>query len=89
MSGDAPDLRALQHEASELLERLRALVDTGEVGLGPVLDKEGASRYVGISVRKLEEFQARGEIPCFRIGRLVRFARRDLDEWLLTQRSAG
>jgi excisionase family DNA binding protein len=41
-----------------------------------------AAQYLRISPRTLTRMARRGEIPSIQIGRLWRFRRADLDEWL-------
>ena len=37
----------------------------------------------------VRRWAARGEIPCLRLGRLLRFRREDLDAWLHSRESGG
>lgn len=56
----------------------------------PILVKPiDAARMVTISERKLWELTNRGEIPCVRIGRSVRYLPADLQEWALSHRQGG
>ena len=41
-----------------------------------------AARVLEISPRKLWELTSRGQIPCVRIGRSVRFSIAQLEEWV-------
>jgi len=41
-----------------------------------------AARYLRIHPRTLTRMAQRGEVPSIQIGRLWRFRRSDLDEWL-------
>ena len=41
-----------------------------------------AAAAIALSPRKLWELTNRGEIPCVRIGRAVRYDRRDLLAWI-------
>lgn len=45
------------------------------------LDVRQASAYCGIGQRTLYSLAASGEVPCHRIGRILRFSRSALDEW--------
>jgi excisionase family DNA binding protein len=47
-----------------------------------LLDKEGLSEELGISVSKVNQMVVNREIPYVRIGRLVRFLRSDIEEWV-------
>lgn len=48
-------------------------------------DREGAARYVGLSVDQIDQARAAGLLTaCFPTGskRTVRFRRKDLDRWV-------
>jgi excisionase family DNA binding protein len=48
-----------------------------------LLDQREAARILGVSVRTLERHRISGTGPQFcRIGRLVRYRERDLDDWV-------
>jgi excisionase family DNA binding protein len=51
-----------------------------------LMDKEGLSEELGISVSKVTQMVVNKEIPYVRIGRLVRFLRSDIEEWVHHQR---
>jgi excisionase family DNA binding protein len=46
-----------------------------------VLNYDQAAAYLGISLRNLKDLVLRKSIDHFRIGRLVRFNRKDLEAW--------
>jgi excisionase family DNA binding protein len=49
----------------------------------PILvDSREAARLLAISTRKLWSLTDCGEIPCLRIGRAVRYAVEDLQQWV-------
>jgi excisionase family DNA binding protein len=48
-----------------------------------LLTVEEAAAVLSISERKLWELTNNGEIPCVRIGTLVRYRRAGLEEWAL------
>lgn len=48
----------------------------------PIWNSDEAARYLRIHPRTLTRMARRGEIPSIQIGRLWRFRRIDLDEWL-------
>lgn len=51
------------------------------------LDTAAASRALGISVSTLEKWRVAGIGPRFlKLGRLVRYSRRDLEQWLDARR---
>lgn len=61
---------------------------TGETGPEHLTAKQ-AALHLGISVAKLAQMRARGEGPVHtKIGRMVRYARRDLDAWAAAHRVA-
>lgn len=47
-----------------------------------LLKQDDAARRLAISPRKLWELTNRGEIPCVRIGRAVRYDPEDLRAWI-------
>jgi excisionase family DNA binding protein len=47
-----------------------------------IWNTDEAARYLGISPRTLSRMARRGEVPSIQIGRLWRFRRTDLDDWL-------
>jgi excisionase family DNA binding protein len=49
---------------------------------GSIWNSCEAAQYLRISPRTLTRMARRGEIPSIQIGRLWRFRRADLDEWL-------
>ncbi len=49
---------------------------------GLLLTARQAARELAISERTLWGLTARGEIPCVRIGRAVRYSRSDLVAWI-------
>ena len=50
--------------------------------LGPIWTSDEAANYLRINPRTITRMAKRGEIPSIQIGRLWRFRRCDLDEWL-------
>lgn len=47
-----------------------------------VLDKPAVCDRLMITRRHLDELIRRGDIPCFRIGRLIRFDSDRIDAWI-------
>ena len=47
-----------------------------------LVDSREAARLLAISTRKLWSLTDCGEIPCLRIGRAVRYAVEDLQQWV-------
>jgi excisionase family DNA binding protein len=54
---------------------------TTEVSDG-LLDYEGAAAYLAISPRQVRELWVQRKVTVVKIGRAVRFRRRDLDEYV-------
>lgn len=50
------------------------------------LNSREAAAYIGRSLNAMFHLVARGEIPCVRRGRSLRFLVADLDRWLLQDR---
>ncbi|MEX1090138.1 MAG: helix-turn-helix domain-containing protein [Phycisphaeraceae bacterium] len=54
-----------------------------------LVDPREAARLLGISPRLLWTMTARGDVPCVRAGRLVRYRPETLREWTEQNESAG
>jgi excisionase family DNA binding protein len=50
-----------------------------EGGRGPWLTTPAAAGYLGMTEKALREAVRRGRIPCYRLGRLLRFNAAELD----------
>jgi excisionase family DNA binding protein len=48
----------------------------------PMMSIEDVSRFLNLSVKSVRRLVARGSLPCYRIGRLVRFMPGDVFRWL-------
>lgn len=48
----------------------------------PVLTSEEAARYLAMPVAVLRKRTARGEVPSFKVGAVLRYRREELDEWI-------
>ena len=55
---------------------------------GPIWNSGEAAQYLRIHPRTLTRMARRGEIPSIQIGRLWRFRRIDLDDWLTSKVSS-
>jgi excisionase family DNA binding protein len=64
--------------AHEQVQRMRALLKARE-----------AAAVLAIGTRKLWELTNRGEIPCVRIGRAVRYATQDLSAYIAAHKRGG
>jgi excisionase family DNA binding protein len=51
-----------------------------------LLDVPGAAQYLDTTVRNIRELVYKRRIPYVKLGRLVRFDRRDLDRWIEEQK---
>lgn len=47
-----------------------------------VLDLIGACNFLGIAKVTLYNYARRGEIPAFKVGRIWKFHRESLDDWV-------
>jgi len=54
----------------------------GDQAVEAIWTSDQAAQYLRISPRTLTRMARRGEIPSIQIGRLWRFRRADLDDWL-------
>jgi len=48
----------------------------------PLLDINQAARQLGIAPKTLYKWVERGLVPVIKIGRMVRFREKDLEEWI-------
>jgi len=60
----------------------RALEESGHTPADEWLDAEAAAEVIGVCSRTLIKRAKAGELPSSRIGKLWRFRRADLDEYL-------
>ena len=51
-----------------------------------LLSPREAAQVLGISTRTLWDLKGRGEIPCVKIGRSVRYARADIEAFIARNR---
>jgi excisionase family DNA binding protein len=56
--------------------------------LPTLVDIQAVSISLGISMRQVRRFVADGQIPFLRIGHLIRFDARELNEWIDARRTA-
>ena len=68
-----------------------SIPDTGSREAGqalsePLLSMAEVARLLKLSVKSVHRLVARGSLPCYRIGRLVRFAPGDVFRWLEARR---
>jgi excisionase family DNA binding protein len=54
-----------------------------------LLTSREAARYLGISERHLWAITARGDLPCIKLGRTVRYAIEDIEAYLKRSKSGG
>ena len=64
-----------------------ACATCGRRGCGdsPVLDRDGAATYLGVSTETLDRLIMNGYLPAAKIGRAVRVRRTALDEYWAVQ----
>ncbi len=48
----------------------------------PLLNSHQAAQLLDINRKTLQKLTRRGEIPCFRVGKMWRFRTSDLNAWL-------
>lgn len=54
---------------------------------GDLVPQDEAAAYIARPARTLEQWRHRGEGPAYvKVGRAVRYSRRDLDAWLAANR---
>lgn len=51
-----------------------------------LLTVDEAAEYLGLSRSTLYQYAAARTVPTYRLGRLLRFDRRDLDNWIASRR---
>jgi excisionase family DNA binding protein len=59
--------------------------DDGE-GFGHLLDYEAAARYLCTTPRHVRELWAKRQLAAVKVGRCVRFTKRDLDAFIVANR---
>ncbi len=74
---------------SSALTRQPSLDGVPTPATGLLLRSRDASRALAISERTLWALTQRGEIPCIRIGRSVRYSRADLEAYIAARRQGG
>ena len=47
----------------------------------PLVDSEGAAKYLGVSERAVRRWVAQRKIPFLKLNKFIRFELDDLDEW--------
>ena len=52
---------------------------------GPLLRPEEAARLLSVKTSWVYEAVRAGRVPCFRVGRHIRFTRHMLEDWLAEQ----
>jgi len=57
-------------------------MELSEAGDSEYLDIQALSGYLGIKVSTLYSLAGNQKIPCYKIGRLVRFKKSDIDLWM-------
>ncbi len=68
---------------SLIREELRAVSSSQpRIELPPVLTSDQAATYLAMPVAVLRKRTAKGEVPSFKIGAVLRYRRAELDEWI-------
>jgi excisionase family DNA binding protein len=57
-------------------------VNVLEAMLEPLLDAQEAAKHLGVHPKTLQRMARAGKVPCFRIGRYVKFRLSALDVWV-------
>jgi excisionase family DNA binding protein len=52
----------------------------------PLLTADAAAELLSVRTSWIYDAARRGELPCIRVGKHVRFLRSDLEEWVAAQR---
>lgn len=55
----------------------------------PLLTTDQTSKHLGITIRTLYTLTQRGDLPCIKVGRSVRYDPRDIEEYLARNKSQG
>lgn len=56
------------------------------IAIGEILDKDGAQEVLKVGKSTLERLMKQPDFPVHRIGKLVRFDKDELTEWLKKQK---
>ena len=54
----------------------------------PMMSIADVSRFLNLSEKSVRRLVSRGSLPCYRIGRLVRFTPGDVFRWLEARKEA-
>ena len=60
-----------------------------EIAREPLIDAQGAARFLRLHPVTVREMAGRGDIPAMRIGRVWRFRASSLDAWVDSQLQWG
>lgn len=52
-----------------------------------LLSADETSKLLGVSTRTLYTLSAQGKLPCIKVGRSVRYDPRDIDAYIVRQRT--
>ena len=66
----------------QLIETAPAFTAPPEDAESTLLSKKDAAKFLQVSVRTVEQWMNRGYLPYYRIGRVVRFRKRDILDYL-------
>ena len=50
--------------------------------MAKILTKNEVAKYLQVSERKIDYLRQAGKLPCFKIGRIVRFRSEDIEEFV-------
>ncbi|GBE05076.1 helix-turn-helix domain protein [bacterium BMS3Abin10] len=72
----------LKHIAKEVAEMLKPLLAGNNKKDDVIFDVGSLSEYLIVSKRFIYERIHRNEIPYYKVGGLLRFSKKDIDNWL-------
>ncbi len=88
-SRDVTSMSRTQPETSQANHQLRFEVDRPAVDLAqPLLSAHQAAGILSVRPSWIYDAARRGELPCVRLGKHIRFLRADLEYWVSRHRDA-
>ena len=62
------------------------MCDSNDGKLPRYLTPQQLARYLGIAIQTVYEWTSQKRVPYIKLGRLVKFDQREIDDWMKTQR---
>jgi excisionase family DNA binding protein len=70
----------------EVKEALRYFIENNRCDTEEIFDVEGLARYLKVNRSWIYEKTHRNDLPYYKIGRFLRFRKKEIDRWLDSQK---